>query len=68
MVRRDPLEVAVQISPYTGEDTRQQFVSAHLSLRTPAGYPNTPAEVLLNDIKGATTCTLSDLLGTFASL
>ncbi len=53
VVRRDPLEVAVRIAPYTGEDTRHQYVCASLSLTTPAGYPETPAEFLLSDIKGA---------------
>ncbi len=52
VVRRDPLEVAVQVAPYTGEDTRHQYVCASLSLTTPAGYPETPAEFLLSDIKG----------------
>lgn len=64
VVRREPLEVAVQIAPYTGEDTRQQFVSASLSLRTPEGYPDTPAEFLLNDIKGLSDYAVAELKAT----
>ena len=64
IVRRDPLEVAVQISPYTGEDSRQQYVSASLHLKTPEGYPDTPAEFALNNIKGdpVLCCTFPGML------
>lgn len=59
VVREDPLELAVQISPYTGEDTRQQYVHACLVLRTGPQYPSEPAAVELHDVKGA-GCSLQE--------
>ena len=52
VVRAEPLEVAVQINPYAGEDTRQQYVQTWLLLRIGENYPESPAAVELQDTKG----------------
>ena len=52
VVRAEPLEVAVQVNPYAGEDTRQQYVQTWLLLRTGDDYPEIPAAVKLQDTKG----------------
>ena len=48
----EPLCLEVHASPYTGERSSQQFVQATLYLHTSKDYPDEPAMVSIQAVKG----------------